>query len=115
MSSETTAEKYSKTSISKTLRQLVWNRYIGARHGLGWCWCCRSTQISAFAFECGHVVSESDGGATTVENLRPICSLCNRSMGTKNMISFQKDNGMSPSSLVKGIEWMSNSYYALFH
>jgi len=30
---------------------------------------------------------------TTIQNLRPICSLCNGSMGTTNMEEFMKKNG----------------------
>ena len=41
-------------------------------------------------FEAGHIIAERCGGPTNIENLRPICSLCNRSMGLKNMIDFMK-------------------------
>lgn len=103
-----------KASISKSLRQLVWNRYIGERYGTGWCWCCRSTKINTFSFECGHVIAESKGGLTTVENLRPICGLCNRSMGSKNMIEFQEANGMTPSTFSKSWENAINYFYKFF-
>ena len=39
-------------------------------------------------FHCGHVVAESKGGQTILENLRPICGSCNSSMGTENMCDF---------------------------
>ena len=37
--------------------------------------------ITPFNFEVGHNIPESKGGATDINNLRPICSKCNRSMG----------------------------------
>ena len=36
----------------------------------------------------GHIISEADGGEITVDNILPICSGCNLSMGTKNMELF---------------------------
>lgn len=41
-------------------------------------------------FECGHVVSEKDGGNMSVDNLKPICGQCNRSMGSQNMNDYVK-------------------------
>jgi len=35
-------------------------------------------------FQCGHITSEYNGGATEVLNMRPICSGCNQSMGKTN-------------------------------
>jgi hypothetical protein len=32
-------------------------------------------------------------GTDTINNLRPICKLCNNSMGTKNMIEFMNTYG----------------------
>ena len=49
--------------------------------------------ISVHNFECGHVVAESKGGITCISNLRPICSRCNASIGTDNMIDFMKRYG----------------------
>jgi len=91
--------------LNKALRQLVWNRYVGAKHGIGYCWCCNSTLMTVFDFECGHVEAHAKGGPDTVENLRPICGVCNRSMGTQNLIEFQKKHGFDTSSV---------SYYTRF-
>ena len=43
-------------------------------------------------YECGHVESEATGGDMSIENLRPICSSCNKSMGIKNMREYIKNN-----------------------
>jgi len=85
-------------NLSKVIRQLVWNKYIGERNGTGKCWCCRGKTISAFEFEAGHVVSRAHGGEDTVDNLRPICSLCNKSMGKENMFEYQKRQKLGPST-----------------
>ena len=36
----------------------------------------------------GHIISESNGGKTDVNNLRPICKNCNLSMGKKNWTDY---------------------------
>ncbi|NDG68463.1 MAG: hypothetical protein EB135_03170, partial [Proteobacteria bacterium] len=41
-------------------------------------------------FECGHIIAEAKGGETSLENLRPICSTCNKSMKTINMNDYIK-------------------------
>ena len=51
--------------------------------------------MSQFFFEVGHVVSVHDNGDLSIENLRPICGLCNRSMGTMNMVEFIKAQKLS--------------------
>ena len=35
-------------------------------------------------FQCGHIISEYNGGPTRLSNLHPICRECNLSMGSKN-------------------------------
>jgi len=84
---------YRKRTIPKTLKINVWNHYIGKEVGSTKCMCCQESEIIQGHFEAGHVISERDGGATTIENLRPICSLCNKSMGAKNMLEFMREYG----------------------
>lgn len=79
---------YRKKIIPKTLKIKVWDFYIGETNGIGLCLCCNEEKIKASHFECGHVISEYNGGSTCLENLRPICSRCNRSIGSKNMDNF---------------------------
>ena len=50
--------------------------------------CCKITTIKNVDFICGHVKPEIKGGHTEIDNLRPICSGCNGSMGIKDMIIF---------------------------
>jgi hypothetical protein len=74
--------------IPATLRNAVWNRYIGADKANAACWCCHLQNVDRANFECGHIVSKFQGGTVDIDNLRPICALCNRSMGSQNMIEF---------------------------
>lgn len=74
--------------IGKRLKYDVWHKYIGTPIFQHKCLCCKMRDIKRDEFECGHVVSHACGGPTTIPNLRPICMLCNRSMGTENMIDF---------------------------
>jgi len=79
-----------KKAIPKTLRASVWNRYIGEEIGCTLCLVCKNNKISQMTFVCGHVIPESKGGKTNVDNLRPICNQCNLSMGTENLDEFCK-------------------------
>jgi len=83
-----------KEKIPAALRYSVWNEYIGYDKKLGTCYCCETAQIDAFNFACGHVISEKDGGPTTLKNLRPVCTACNSSMGARNMEEFKKKYGI---------------------
>ena len=56
-----------KTKIPQILRQKVWNKWIGEEYGISKCWCCKEAKISQFNFDCGHVVSEYDGGKAILE------------------------------------------------
>jgi HNH endonuclease len=80
-----------KKVIPKKIKTLVWNMYIGEDQAKSVCLCCKKTEIKMMDFQCAHFVSEYNGGETSVENLRPICSGCNLSMSSKNMDEFMKD------------------------
>ena len=77
-----------RKSIPKTLRNKVWDTTIGKEKGVGDCFVC-NTNIDSKNFECGHIISVKEGGETTLENLKPICGSCNKSMGTQNLIEFK--------------------------
>ena len=61
--------------------------------GEGMCYMDCKESISRSNFECGHITPSSVGGKCDIYNLRPICSNCNKSMGTKNMLDFYKNGG----------------------
>lgn len=72
--------------IPKALREQVWLKYSGtsfvATCYVAWC----SNKITPFVFEVGHNIPSSKGGRTSIDNLRPICSSCNKSMGNRYTI-----------------------------
>lgn len=79
-----------KKNIPKSMKRLVWDTYIGPTIGMAKCLCCQHADIRQIEFHCGHVIAEANGGATTVENMRPICAQCNLSMGKTDMNEFMK-------------------------
>jgi hypothetical protein len=81
--------KIPKKLIHEALKTGVWNRYIGAEKGSAPCTVCKQTQITQREFDTGHVIAEINGGATHIDNLRPICRKCNLSMGAQNMEVFR--------------------------
>lgn len=76
--------------IPAALRNAVWNVSMGGPHvGSGPCFVC-SKVINQQDFECGHIVSQFRGGKNILDNLRPICRTCNRSMGTLCLKDFKE-------------------------
>lgn len=89
--------KYVKHRIPKALREQVWLQNMGhifeGKCKVVWC----TNLISVFDFQCGHNIPESKGGKTNIENLIPICTRCNISMGSTYSIDewnrkFSKPN-----------------------
>ena len=76
--------------IPKAVRNQSWDSWIGKKVGEAPCYCCRMNMISKAHFHCGHVIADTDGGESKVENLRPICSECNLSMGAMHMQQYCK-------------------------
>ena len=85
--------KKKRSAIPKALKNEVWDNSIGREKGVGHCYCC-SKEIDSKHFECGHIIAVSNGGTNTLQNLKPLCSLCNKSMGSQNLEEF-KNNYMS--------------------
>lgn len=81
-----TPAKYKKKAIPTQMREDVWYVNFGIQFK-GKCCCC-DRPITHDLWECGHVVAERNGGATELDNLRPCCSRCNKSMGTQNMDEY---------------------------
>jgi 5-methylcytosine-specific restriction endonuclease McrA len=77
-------------NMPKLIKSLVWDKYIGKEKGVGPCYVCNNN-IDSKHFELGHIQAKAKGGSDEVDNLRPICSLCNKSIGTKNMDEFKKE------------------------
>jgi 5-methylcytosine-specific restriction endonuclease McrA len=75
-------KRKTKAKIHCAVREQVWLNYTGQKFSTKCAtrWC--QNRIDVFNFQCGHKQAEAKGGATTVENLIPLCARCNLSMGT---------------------------------
>jgi 5-methylcytosine-specific restriction endonuclease McrA len=76
------SQKYKKKGIPKALKEQVWLAHVGA-HFSSKCktpWC--KNGITVFDYHTSHLVPESLGGPTVLDNLIPLCAKCNLSMGT---------------------------------
>lgn len=88
-----------RRNVPKSVRMQVWRRDCGNSLD-GICFACES-KINMEAWECGHVVAVANGGSNQLDNLRPICSACNKSMGKKNMYEFMLEYGLAGVSKLK--------------
>jgi hypothetical protein len=78
---------YIKDSIPRAVKNCLWINYFNTSR-VGVCTCCLREPITINNFHAGHKKSEREGGSTTLDNLAPICPLCNSSMGTMHMEEF---------------------------
>ena len=90
--------KTKRVIVSQVMKMLVWKRWVGNDKGTTKCFCCGVNDILMISFVAGHYISEHNGGDISVENIRPICTQCNSSMGTRNMDEFMTSIGR-PSHL----------------
>ena len=84
--------KNQKKIIGPKLRLQVWKKEFENEYE-GVCPFYRCTNIihnGLNGFHSGHVISEFNGGETTIDNLRPICSSCNSRMGITNWNEYEK-------------------------
>ena len=85
--------KEPRKPIPKKLRDEVWKKYY-SNEDVGACFCCnkeiyqKSSEITK-TWNCGHIISDHDGGGMTIENMRPVCFDCNQKMKTQNMMIFK--------------------------
>jgi hypothetical protein len=80
-----------RRALPPSLRAAVWARYVG-NYVEGRCWCCERSPINAITnVEYGHVIAFTRGGADSVDNLRPICASCNKSMQTRDMLEYKRE------------------------
>jgi hypothetical protein len=98
--SDVIKQKVKKQQIPMAVRNTLWDTFIGFELGIGVCFCCNTAQITQKNFEAGHIIAESKGGSSKLDNLRPVCKPCNGSMGVKNMAEFIEEWGF-----VKHKDW----------
>lgn len=99
--------RHKKARIPPAIRQAVWETYIGkqfdAKCTVTWC----KARVTPFTFEVGHNVPESKGGRTEIDNLRPLCPQCNRSMSNNYTIDeFSAKFGPSNRSRGGVVSWL---------
>ena len=81
--------KKARPTIPKSVKDIVWAKYIGMDKAEGKCYVCGRT-IHITDFEVGHNRAIAKGGSDHPDNLRPICKSCNRSMGTMSIEAFKR-------------------------
>jgi 5-methylcytosine-specific restriction endonuclease McrA len=77
-----------RKNIPKPLKNKLWKQYFD-NCIKGNCYCCKEEIDALGNWEAGHILAAALGGPDTIENLRPICSTCNKSMGTTHMDEFK--------------------------
>ena len=105
-----TPRKPGKKNIPKKIRTESWDKWIGIDKRHGMCKCCNITKLDITHFSAGHILSEKNGGKSTADNLVPICSACNTSMGATNMNEYM-------SEYYPGVElkpYTSSSIFSMF-
>ena len=82
--------KLNKKYTAPKLVISVWDRYFG-NSVTGMCpMCDKQIKAGKNGFICKPIISLLKGGEETVENLRPICSVCSKEMGNKNWDDYDK-------------------------
>lgn len=103
-----------KHKIPRALREQVWVKFVGKKYDsnctIRWC----KNTITAFDFHVGHNIPESRGGATNIQNLRPICSRCNVSMGNRYSITQWNAIFDLPPKYPSSLSWMTSCFGRLF-
>jgi HNH endonuclease len=77
-----------RKAIPKKIRGEAWKIQFG-NSIKGFCFCCKKELDVFDDWHAGHIVSHSNNGTDTADNLRPVCGSCNLSMGTENMDAFK--------------------------
>lgn len=89
---EAAKKNKSHKSIPSAIRYSVWRNYHDSMDA--YCPLCLITVISIDNFDCGHVISHKNGGSENIDNLIPLCSKCNKSMGAVNLTDYCLTHGI---------------------
>ena len=91
-SSSDTENQYKRETLPKCVRNALFINYFKDQR-IGLCQCCKRENRTIGNFHAGHIQALINNGSTSLENLVPICMLCNTSMGRYNLNEFiQKYN-----------------------
>ena len=78
---------HAREPIPKCVRNALWINFFKNQRQ-GFCQCCLRETISIGNFHAGHIKAHANGGSTTLDNLVPICMLCNTSIGKHDLNEF---------------------------
>lgn len=103
--------KVTPKKLPASLRQAVWLFRHGKKYEASCCihWC--KNTINVFNFEVGHNIPSSKGGGLSLDNLYPICSYCNKSMGNRYTIT-EYNNILKKQKKSKWAKWCD--YLSIF-
>jgi hypothetical protein len=76
-----------REQIPKCVRNALWINYCQNQRE-GKCQCCLRETISIGNFHAGHIKAHINGGSISLDNLVPICMLCNLSIGKHDLNEF---------------------------
>jgi len=82
-------EPKKRRTIPMVIREDVWLRYAGNKMTAK-CPICDG-KIKFTGFDCGHKIAFAKGGKETIDNLIPLCAMCNRSMGDQDYDTFRAE------------------------
>jgi hypothetical protein len=75
--------------ISQSKRRIVWEKRNGHESLIGKCFVCER-QLDYDLYVVGHIKSFFFGGDTSIDNLESICTPCNLSMSTENLLDYKR-------------------------
>ncbi len=81
------AKKVRRKTIPKAIKNQLWKSHFGDRMK-GKCYCCKGEIDALCGWEAGHIQAAAKGGSDNIDNLRPVCSTCNKSMSSMNMDDY---------------------------
>ena len=76
-----------RKKIPKSRRYEVWRKRNGTNME-GSCFVCNE-YLNFGDMECGHIIPNVYNGSTDLDNLEPICKICNRDMGIMNLTEYK--------------------------
>jgi len=81
--------KNPKNKVSPGLRINVWKSEFNDDEGICPIYKCKNIICNdANGFQCGYIISKSNNGQLTLDNLRPMCFNCHDRLGTDNLETF---------------------------
>ena len=116
--------KPDRRGVPTALREKVWRKHntfkVGGEYRCsmdGKCFCCQSA-VTYNDHQSGHIISDRHGGKIAMDNLRPVCSSCNKNMGAANMYEYMFRQGWTKtleSTVIVHLEFYHRLELAVLH